>query len=158
MGLPKYRITLTEEERTILSKISRKHTEKQNIVRRAKMILRVDEGHEYQAIAAQLGVDKHLVTTWIKRWLGRQETPIANRLQDLPRSGSPGTTSPEQWCQIIALSCESPSDYDLPITDWTQRELAREAIKQGIVETISPSHLGRVLKKKTYSLTELGTG
>jgi transposase len=158
MGLPKYRITLTEEERTILSKISRKHTEKQNIVRRAKMILRVDEGREYQAIAAQLGVDKHLVTTWIKRWLGRQETPIANRLQDLPRSGSPGTISPEQWCQIIALSCESPSDYDLPITDWTHRELVREAIKQGIVKTISPSHVGKMLKKKTYSLTEFGTG
>ena len=122
------------------------------------MILRVDEGQEYQVIAAQLGVDKHLVTTWIKRWLGRQDTPIANRLQDLPRSGAPDTISPEQWCQIIALSCESPSDYDLPITDWTHRELAREAMKQGILDTISPSHLGKMLKKKTYSLTELGTG
>ena len=158
MGLPKYCVTLTEEEREVLNRIVRKHTESQNIVTRAKLILRVNEGLQRKEIAAELGIEEHSVTKWIKRWLGRAEEPIIERLQDLPRSGSPGKISPEQWCQIIALSCEKPSEYGLPITDWTHRELAKEAIRQGIVETVSPSHLGRMLKKRTSSHIEPDTG
>ena len=40
--------------------------------------------------------------------------------------------------QIIVFACESPADYGRPITHWTHRELAEEAIKQGIVDSISP--------------------
>ena len=158
MGVPKHSITLTEEERDLLRKISRKQTESQNVVKRAKILLKVDEGHQYKAVAAQLGIEKHNVTTWVKRWRERSKHPVIERLQDLPRPGAPDSISPEQWCQIIAMSCEKPSEYGLPITDWTHRELANEAIKQGIVKTISPSYLGRVLKKKTSSPTASGTG
>ena len=148
MGVPKYRITLAEEERNLLRKISRKHKERQSIVRRAKIILRADEGCQYQRIAQELGINEQSVTIWIKRWLEREMDPIEERLKDLPRPGTPDTFSPEQWCRLIALSCESPSEYGLPITDWTHRELAREAVKLGIVESISSSHLGRMLKKR----------
>ncbi len=148
MGVPKYRITLTGEEREILHRIIRKQTESQNIVRRAKIILRADEGQQRKAIAAELGIEQHAVTPWIKRWLERREDAVMERLEDLPRSGAPGVITPEQWCRIIAMSCEKPSEYGLPISDWTHRELAREAIKQGIVEALSPSHLGKMLKKR----------
>jgi putative transposase len=148
MGVPKYRITLDEEERNLLRRISRKHTERQSIVRRAKIILRANEGCQYQDIAKGLGINEQSVTIWIKRWLERDSDPVEDRLEDLPRSGTPDRISPEQWCRIIALSCERPSEYGLPITDWTHRELANEAIKQGIVEAISPSHIGSVLKKR----------
>lgn len=154
MGVPTYHIVLTKQERELLGKISRKHSEKQITVVRAKIILRADEGHQHKKIAAQLGISERIVTKWIKRWLARVSDPVEERLQDLARSGAPDTISPEQWCQIIAMACESPSEYGLSITDWTQRELAIEAIKQGIVETISPSHLGRALKKKRSNRTE----
>lgn len=106
----------------------------------------------------QLEVGVHTVTNWIKRWLDRESESVDDRLQDLPRPGTPDTIMPEQWCRIIAMSCEKPSEYGLPMTDWTHRELANEIIKQGIVDTISPSHLGRMLKKKTSSRTESDTG
>ena len=155
MGVPKYRIALTEEERSLLRKISRKQTEKNSIVRRAIIILRADEGARYQDIAKELGINEQSVTIWIKRWLERKTDPAEERLNDLPRPGTPDTFTPEQWCRIVALACESPSQYGLPITDWTNRELAKEVMKQGIVESISPSHLGRVLKKKTSILSSL---
>lgn len=158
MGVPTYRITLTKQERGLLEEITRKHTEKQAVVRRAKIILRADEGQPYKAIAAQLDVGVHTVTNWIKRWLDSESESVAGRLQDLPRPGAPDTITPEQWCQIIAMSCEKPSKYGLPITDWTHRELASAIIKQEIVDTISPSHLGRMLKKKTSNRTESATG
>jgi len=43
--------------------------------------------------------------------------------------------------------CENPSEYGRPITHWTQRELVDELIKQKIVESISTSEVGRILKE-----------
>lgn len=146
MGVPKYRISLTQLERETLSRITKKHTEKQCVVKRAKIILMADDGELNQDIAAKLGVDIHVITTWTKRWLERASEPVNDRLQDLQRPGAPDTFTPEQWCQIIALACEKPTDYGRPITHWTHWELAQEVINQGIVEKISPSHLGRILK------------
>lgn len=117
-------------------------------MKRAKIILMADAGKRNQDIAQDLGLNVHVITTWTKRWLERSDDRVEDRLQDLQRPGAPDTITPEQWCRIIALACENPDDYGRPITHWTHRELAEETIKQGIVEKISPSHLGRMLKKR----------
>jgi len=106
-----------------------------------------DEGELYQDIAKVLGVRRNTITTWTTRWQELADKPIIERLQDRPRPGAPDTFTPEQLCQIIALACEAPKDYDRPITHWTHRELTEEVIKQGIVESISANYLGRLLKK-----------
>ena len=72
------------------------------------------------------------------------EQAIIQTLSDQPRSGTPPTFTAEQICQIIVMACESP---DRPISAWTPRELADEAIKREIVETISPTQVGRFLKR-----------
>ncbi len=70
---------------------------------------------------------------------------MIERLQDAERSGGPSTFSLEQILQLFAIACEQPEDYGRPISHWTPRELADEVSKQGIVETISPRHVGRLL-------------
>jgi putative transposase len=45
----------------------------------------------------------------------------------------------------MALACEPPEASGRPISQWTPRELADEAIKRGMVETISERHVGRFL-------------
>ncbi|MCP4933097.1 MAG: IS630 family transposase [bacterium] len=118
------------------------------MVRRAKIILMADEGIKHLAIATALGISQeNVISTWLKRWLERADWPIAERLKDEPRSGAPDKFTPEQLCQIIALACEEPAAYGRPITHWSHRELAEEVIKQGIVESISVSHVGKLLKK-----------
>ena len=151
MRRAKYLVKLTEEEREILVQITRKRTAEQSLVRRARIVLMSDAGVRNQAIAAELGVGNQVVTIWTKRWCETVGKPVPERLQDLPRSGAPDKFTPEQHCLIVALSCEKPADHGRPITDWTHRELAEEAIKQGIVESISPCHVGRMLKKKICS-------
>jgi len=129
------------------------------VVRRAKIILMADQGVKRMAIAWELGIaQENVVTTWIKRWLALSDQSVAERLQDLPRSGAPDTFTPEQLCQIVAMACEKPEQYGRPITHWTNRELADEAIKQGIVESISASYVGELLKKTTYNRTAVDTG
>jgi putative transposase len=75
-----------------------------------------------------------------------EEMSIEERLQDWPRSGSPGKFSAEQLVQLIALACEAPQDSGYPVSHWTPQEIAAEASKRGIVESISPRPVGRFLK------------
>ena len=147
MRKPKFPVTLESKEREELEKITRQHTEKSRTVLRAKIILLANAGMKYQEIAQKLDVKNNVITNWTARWHELNNKPVRERLQDLPRPGSPDTFTPEHLCQMIALSCEKPEDYGRPITHWTHKELADEVIKQGIVETISSNHLGRILKK-----------
>jgi hypothetical protein len=64
-------------------------------------------------------------------------------LTDGQRPGAPATFTFEQFIQIIALACETPASADRPVSAWTPRELADEAIKRGIVEQISPQNKHR---------------
>ena len=72
---------------------------------------------------------------------------IVELLSDRERTGSPVKFSAEQVTQIIALACEDPLNSNRPINSWTNRELASEAQKRGIVESISHRSVGRFLKR-----------
>ncbi len=75
------------------------------------------------------------------------ERAVRETLSDLPRPGAPGTFTPEQITRIIALACEAPQKSGRPITHWTHKELADEAAKRGIVESISASRVGCFLRE-----------
>ena len=135
-------------ERECLEKRVRAHSTPQQLARRARIVLLANgEGWSNREIADALKSHKADVSIWTKRWIERASDPLAQRLRDLPRSGRPETLSAEQWCRIFALACEPPHAHARPISHWTSRELADEAIKQGIVETLSEGHLRKMLKK-----------
>jgi Homeodomain-like domain len=73
------------------------------------------------------------------------ELSVEERLADAPRAGAPARITAEQACRIIALACEAPGASERPIGQWTAREVADEVLKRGIVERISPRHVGRLL-------------
>ena len=62
---------------------------------------------------------------------------VAARLSDAPRPGAPAKFTPEVICQVIALACADPATLDVPISHWSQSELARQAVARGIVDSIS---------------------
>ena len=154
-----YRINLTSVERTELERLERGHTTAQHLAKRARLILMAnEEGLSNQDIATRLGTTKGKVTQWTRRWIDRALDTIHERLSDRPRPGAPDTITAEQWCRVMALACESPQDYGHPISHWSSRELAAEAVKQGIVEHLSAGHLRRVLEKKRCSPIAAATG
>jgi putative transposase len=53
--------------------------------------------------------------------------------------------------QIMALACEQPMTADRHVSAWTPRELADEAVKRGIVTTISPRTVERFLKGERFA-------
>lgn len=154
----KTRIHLTETQRDQLKRLKNKHRLPQSEAARVEIILLADEGVSYLEIARRLMINKETVTTWLKRWNDRPEIEVHDRLKDLPRPGAPDKFTPEQVCRIIALACESPETYGRPVTHWTARELAEEVIKQHIVDSISVTHTGRLLKKTMCNRIATGTG
>ena len=156
-------LELTDTERQALEALTRRHSTPQQIALRARLILACADGLNNAQVARQLDTNVNTVRHWRTRWLGLQtvaldDLSVAERLEDAPRPGAPPGISAEQVCQIVALACEAPAKAGRPISQWTDREIAAEIIKRGIVETISERHAGRLLKRGTSSRTASVTG
>jgi putative transposase len=145
-GPPAPKVALCEDERQELLTLIRAHKTPQHLSFRVQIILPLAAGHHTTKAADHLGTTRLTVRRWRRHWLDRPDSSVIERLQDAPRPGTPATFRAEQWCQIIALACEPPEASGRPISHWTPRELADEAIKRGIVDIISTRHVGRFLK------------
>jgi hypothetical protein len=64
--------------------------------------------------------------------------------RDLGRVGR-GVFPPAQVAEVKALACELPAEQGVPLSRWSSAELAREAIKRGIVATIAAVTIWRWL-------------
>ena len=56
-----------------------------------------------------------------------------------------GVFPPAQVAEVKALACELPSEQGVPLSRWSSAELAREAVKRGIVATIAAITIWRWL-------------
>jgi putative transposase len=146
-----------------LEALVHRHRTPQRLALRARMILLAAEGQNNAQIARELETAVDSVRLWRERWLSLAGLPlaelsVAERLEDAPRPGKPPTISAEQVCQIVALACEAPEQSGRPLSQWTGREIADEIMRRGIVETISPRHAQRLLKRGICSRTASATG
>ncbi len=145
-------VTVLSEQREALEQLVRTHSTPQQLALRARIILHGANGMCVRASARELGVWPKTVRYWRKRWrkaAARQSVP--ERLADAPRSGAPATFTAEQICALVAMTCEKPSESERPISHWSQREIADEAMRRGIIPNISQRSVGRFLKKRPTS-------
>jgi putative transposase len=167
-------VEVTARQRKILEALARAPSSSQQLAERCRIVLGSAQGqcNEHQALG--LGVDRQRIRRWRTRWATAQgrltaaeregaqdkelERMIVSVLADAQRSGGPAKFSPEQVASIIALACESPADSELPVSHWTPSELAREAQKRGIVESISPRQVDRFLAGRAFGHTDRSTG
>ena len=167
-------IKLSKRQRKELEIIVGRRNSFQGLVIRAKIILLADEGKNNAFIGKKLGLNDDTVRLWRKRWSTSEEKiariesdafpqngeidksyykqfvlAIIETIKDARRSGAPTVFSAEQFAAIIAISCQQPTECGREVSHWTGRELADEAIKQGIVDSISASTVGRLLRENT---------
>lgn len=158
-------VELSGRQHEVLTRLVGQPTTEQRVAARAAIILAAAEGGLNKEIAQRLGVDPDTVGKWRGRWRRAREQLtaaeeeaqasalsrcIVELLVDAPRSGRPGDFTAEQLVQIIALACEDPQDEegsDRPVSHWTARELADEAVKRKIVPSISVRTIGRFLQE-----------
>jgi len=142
-------LNLSDDERIQLQLLSDRHNTPQQIARRARIILMASEGQNHREIARKLDINRQMARLWRNRWLetNGKDLSILQRLQEQERVGAPVKFSMEQVIELFALACSPPEDYGRPISHWSSRELAEEIIKQGIIESISVRHVGRLLEE-----------
>ena len=153
-------VTVLPEQREQLEQLIRTRSTPQQLALRARMIVHAAGGVGVRESARELGVWPKTVRYWRKRWRQADDKhSVCERLADAPRSGAPPTYTAEQVCAVVAMTCEKPSESERPISQWSQREIADEAIRRGIVSNISQRSVGRFLKKRpTLNRTAFVTG
>ncbi len=151
-------IIVTSPQQALLEGLLRQHSCPQALAFRARIVLAAATGQRNERLAQQLGCTPKTVRKWRARWAAAAvqlaaaedvrelQLLIATVLADAPRPGAPDTFTAEQIVQILNLACTPPPDAARPVAAWTPRELADEAVKQGIVPAISPRSVGRFLK------------
>ena len=159
-------IHLSPLQHELLQRIVHRTTNAQRLVKRGHIILEAAGGTSNTTIAQHLRVDYETVRRWRDRWCAAESRlqaieaagkpkllrqAIEVLLTDEQRPGAPATFTFEQFMQIMALACETPAAADRPVSAWTPRELADEAVKRGIVPKISSRTVERFLKGERFT-------
>ncbi len=153
-------------QQDVLQQLEHRSTSPQRLVRRGRIILAAATGATNTKITQDLHVDSDTVRLWRERWRAAEarlqaieatgkpkllKQAIEVLLTDEQRPGAPATFTFEQFMQIMALACEKPAAAERPVSAWTPRELADEAVKRGIVTQISPRTVERFLKGERFA-------
>ena len=156
------KISLTDRMHDILTQWTTSRNASATIISRARIVLLAYQKYTNQEIGVRLGLCAKTVGLWRRRWrdsfaallrMQFEETDAAYRraiiecLSDAPRRGSPGKFTAEQIVGLIGIACEPPEKSGRPVTRWTGNELADEAQKRKLVDSISSSHVNRILRE-----------
>lgn len=156
------KVVISERQKSVLDAIRVSRTAPARLIERARIILLAFEKNRNEDISKSVGLNPDQVGMWRRRWrdqfdrlvliecqegLGALRKAIETVLADAPRSGRKPRINSEQQAQIVAIACEPPEQSGRPISTWTQREIAEEAVKRNIVESISPRRVGDFLKQ-----------
>ena len=156
------KVKVSQKQDQVLRKLIKRPSTAQKTALRGRIVRECAKGTRIQHIADDEKVTVSTVKKWRRRWqeaanylaeieaegnLKEVEAAVEQVLADQPRSGAPVKFTAEQVCQIVAIACEPVEESERPVTEWTARELADEAIKRGIVSSISTRQAGRFLKR-----------
>jgi putative transposase len=154
-------ITLSEKQKRILTEHAVGTHTPLHFKTRSQIVLHAAGGRTNNAIEKDMGIDAKTVKLWRDKYSKEYEelrrieaesphkirSAVKKVLSDEPRSGRLPTFTQEQVAAIIAMSCESPEKFGVPLSHWTPGILQIEVIKLGIVDSISVRQIGRFLKR-----------
>jgi len=141
-GRKPHPVTIADADAPILQAVARSRRLAWFQVQHARIVLAVAGGEPIQTIAARLECDRATVWRVCRRY---QRGGLQELLLDDPHVGRPQEISPLQRAQIVELACLEPIAEGLHLTHWTSKDLARQAVADGIVAAISPRTVQRIL-------------
>lgn len=149
--MKKQHIELTAADEKHLEGVLSKGKAKARTYQRALALLELHRGKTIKAVAELLGVSYPTAHSWVKKY---QSEGLAF-LQDKARAGRPRELDGLVEARITALACsEVPEGY----AQWSLRLLADKAVELNLVDYISHTDVGRILKKTRTNLTSNASG
>jgi hypothetical protein len=156
---PRYRVTLTKEERKELESMTRRGKTHARRFIHARALLLCDAGADGPAwnvadVATALGMTSRAIEHLKKRFV---EDGLEAALERKPREKPPREIIFDGAfeARLIALAC---SDAPEGRRRWTVRLLADKAVELSFAESVSHMTVQRVLKKTNLSLISASTG
>jgi hypothetical protein len=156
---PRYRVTLTKEEREELESITRSGKTRSKRFINARALLLCDASEDgllwnVADVATALGVTSRTIEHLKKRFVEDGFEAALNRKQreKPPREA---TFDGAFEARLIALACSGAPEGR---HRWTVRLLADKAVELRFAESVSHMTVQRVLKKTNLSLTSINIG
>lgn len=150
--LKKYLVELTEDERAELVSLIRGGRESVRKVKRALVLLAVDDGDKDEVIAGKVRVSAGTVARIRQRFA---EEGLQSALSERPRPGKAHMLDGRQEAYMFALACsEAPEGH----AKWTLRLLANRLVELEIVESISHHTVARMLKRGSSNRGNASSG
>ncbi len=156
---PRYRVTLTQQERKELEALTRRGKTHARKFIHARALLLCDAGDDGPAwnvadVAKALGVTSRMIEHLKKRFV---EDGLEAALERKPREKPPRevTFDGAFEARLIALAC---SNVPKGRRRWTVRLLADKVVELNIAPSVSHMTVQRVLKKTNLDLTSASTG
>ncbi len=142
-----YEIKLKPKERQQLTDMVKKGSEKARKITRCRILLLSEQTPTQQRIAEMLDVTYHTVRNVCRQYI---KEGLEAAINEKPRPGRPNVFDGKQKAKITALACSKPpAGYG----QWSLRLLADQAVELKLVEAISHTDVGRILKKTSSSRT-----
>ena len=138
-------IVLCDGQRRLLRARAGRVSGEHRDVLRARIVLAAADGASNAAIGRALGVCDDTVRKWRRRFCQHG----LDGLRDRPRTGRPRRFSATVVAEVKALACELPANRDVPLAKWSCPDLAVEAARRGVVDSVSASTVRRWLAADT---------
>jgi len=160
MGKTVYKVTLTQEERTLLLSLTKNGKHSSRKLLHALILLNCDRGDFIEAprrtnleIATFLKVGESMIERIKKRFV---ETGLESALEDKPAAREyMRKADGDLEAHIIALSCsQAPEGF----SRWSLRMLADKVVELEYVDSISHETVRQVLKKRIKTVEEKRLG
>ena len=148
MAAIKYKVALTEAERSRLNEVSQRGKASVRTVKRALSLLKADQGLRDREIADVLLVNAATVARARKRYV---EEGLEAAINDRPRPGQERKLDGKQEAHLIAFACSAAPEGH---THWTLQLLADKVVELEFAESISLDRCARYSKKRTQALEE----
>lgn len=143
--MEKTKVQLSDEDKTFIKQYIRTGNHPSRVIRRARMLLMVDEALKNQKqIALDCNCSQGSVTNLLKRY-SECKGVIKDVLEEKPRSGQPTIITAQLEANITALACsnEGPDGRSC----WTLDLMAGKMVKDGFAVHLSYETVRKVLKK-----------
>ena len=145
--MKKQHIKLTVADTKHIEDLLSKGHLKVRIQKRAMALQMLDKGMSYQEVKSHLNVSHISLSKWAKLY----QSEGLKMLFDKARSGRPLRLNGEERAKVTALACtKAPEGY----ARWSLRLLSDRLVELNIVDSISHTEVGRILKKTNFSLTK----
>ena len=141
----KYKVELTQSQRSTLVEVSRRGKPLARTLKRALALLKADEGLSDREAAVAVSMSAATVARTRRRFA---EEGLEAAINDRPRPGRERKLNGRQEAHLVAVAC---SDAPAGHTNWTLHLLADKVVEMEFAGSISLETVRQILKKTNSS-------